>query len=145
MPEISQEELELLERYKQLGTVDQVSGSLAGLQQMMHNQTINEAAKACGFKPQVLAKLSGGLDIAIKDNKPFVKAKDGTEVELSKYAEAEWGDFLPSLKAEPAAQTQQFMPFVPQPAKGVETKPTSVKLAKAYITRTYGQQSTVNN
>ena len=145
MPEITQEEFDLLERYKQLGTVEQVSGSLAGLQRMMHTQVINEAAKACGFKPQVLAKLSGGLDIAIKDNKPFVRAKDGTETELGTYAESEWKDFMPSLKEGTVANVQsvQTMPFVPQPMKSIESKPNSLKLAKAYITRTYGQQ-TVN-
>ncbi len=142
MPEITQEEFDMLEKYKQLGTVEKVSGTLAGFQQMARSQTVNEAARICGFKPQVLDKLSSGLEIGIKDNTAFVKAQDGTEISLSDFAEAEWKDFMPSLKAEPA-QTQQFVAYVPQPAKGMESKPTGVKLVKSYIARTYGQQ-TVN-
>lgn len=144
MPEITQEELDLLENYKKLGTVDAINGTLAGFQQMTRTQTVNEAARLAGFKPQVLDKLSGGLELSVKDNNAFVRTKDG-EVALSQYAESEWKDFMPSLKAEVQTQPQQQVAFIPQPVKGIDSKPTSLKLAKSYITRTYGQpQSTVN-
>jgi len=143
MPEVSQEDFDLLANYPKLGTVEAISGTLAGFQQMARTNTVNEAAKICGFKPQVLDKLSGGLELSVKDNNAFVKTKDG-EVALGTYAESEWKDFMPSLKAEVQTQQQQVA-FIPQPVKGIDSKPTGVKLVKNYITRTYGQQqSTVN-
>lgn len=143
MPEITQEEFELFQNYKKIGTLEEIGGTLAGFQQIARSHTINEAARISGFKPQVLERLSHGLDISVKNDKAFVKAKDGTETSLSEFADNEWKDFIPSLKAE-TQQQHQTVAFVPQPAKGIESKPTSLKLARSYITRTYGQTSTVN-
>lgn len=65
-------------------------------------ETIRTAAEAHGYKAAVLTRLADGLELTIKadgkgEKHAYVVA-DGKETALDAYAEAEWADFLPSLK-----------------------------------------------
>lgn len=73
---------------------------------------VGEAATLSGYKPAVLSRLAGDLALEIRDvtengkttRRAVVVEADDRATPLSDYAEREWKDFLPALKA-PAATT----------------------------------------
>lgn len=85
-------------------------------------ESIRSAAELTGFKPSVLAKLAADLALVVvdetgKDGKPakvaHVRGEGDQSTPLTAYAEREWADFLPSLRAE-AGRT----PAGPAPRSG---------------------------
>jgi hypothetical protein len=95
-------------------------------------QTIDQAAKALGFKPAVLEKLADGLEIELKtvpktDPKtggivdsivPFVKQESGAKPLLD-FATESWKEFMPSLQEKTDAGTPfGGAPGVQYPASG---------------------------
>lgn len=140
MPEISQEDLELFNKFKELGDPDAVAAALAERQTMARSQVISEAAGLVGFKPSVLAKVSEGVEIEVKDGVAMVGEKT-----LEDYANENWTDFLPALKSE-GQQQQNGVPFVRQPVKPV-TKPANSTQAetRAYLKRTYARTAAASN
>jgi hypothetical protein len=131
MPEISQEELDKLNKYKELGEPEEISSSLSELQQASRQNVINEAASLSGFKPTVLSRLASDVEITVADGKAMVGDKD-----LETYAEENWEDFLPSLKAE-QAQPKIGMPFVKQPTKQVREVNNTKAVVSNVLKRTY--------
>jgi hypothetical protein len=106
--------------YKQLGTPGDLKKSLDAGQQFEAEaggfrkaELVRSAAEVHGFKPSVLGTLARDLDIEIaeakgKDGKPVrvavVRGEGDSKTPLTEYAEAHWADFLPSLRADPAAR-----------------------------------------
>ena len=114
------------EAYRALGAPKDVETRLKDgqahgeeLTRLKRSETLRAVADAARFKPQVLMALdaqAGGLEYEVKDetqNGQTVKVayvKDGQgQTPLSQYAEHHWVDFLPSLRAEPAAQGTRFV------------------------------------
>lgn len=135
---LSGDEAQAWEAYKALGAPKDVEAKLKEGQ--MHGEelararraeTLRTVAETARFKPSVLEALdaqAGGLEYEVKDeqqNGQTVKVayvKDGQgQTPLTQYAEKTWGDFLPSLRAEPQ---QAGTRFVQQGAGG--QPPTSV-------------------
>lgn len=133
MPEITQEELEQFNRYKELGAVDEVSNGLNERQTMARERVVNEAAGIVGFKTSVLTKLSDGVDLQIKEGVPMIG-----DVKLEDYAKENWADFLPSLKAEGGSA----VPFVRQPSKATQPTNNSNQVVSSFLKRTYGASKT---
>jgi len=137
MPEISEQDLELLETYKKIGAPDSIAEVLDERDKMKRTNTITFAADLLGYKANVLEKLAKDNDIIVQDSKAYIR--DGEEeVELSKYAEEKWGDFLPSLKAE-QPRTTESISYIPQTSVSREAKGKNGKKAAVnYIMQKYG-------
>lgn len=136
MPEITDEDLELFEQYKQIGSIDEISTTLNERAEMVRNNAITFAADNLGYKPNVLAKLAKGLDIKVVENKAYIV--DGEEeFELGKYAEENWEDFLPSLTAT-EGDKPKGVSYVSQSAVNREAKKSGKKQAVNYVLQRYG-------
>lgn len=135
MPEITDDEMALFESYKELGKIEDITSALEEGETNRRSQIEAEVASTMGWKPSVLKKLASGIELFMKKDKPFVKDGD-KETPLEEYADENWEDFLPSLKA---AGEKQTVPFVRQPTKEKEAeKNQGAKLVNAHIQRTYG-------
>lgn len=140
MPDITDKDLELFNKYKELGSPEDISTSLGEHQTMVRNKAIAEVSEIAGFKPSVLEKLGKDVEFFVKDKEAFVK-HEGKDVKLVDYANDNWKEFLPSLKAESETRTTGIVrPFVKQSAEQRETTSKSVgsKLANSYILQQYG-------
>lgn len=104
MPEITQEELDLFERYKGLGDVEEVESNLSEVPKMKFESVITKASELTGFNKKVLSKISQGLDLKVEDGNVFVGDKP-----IEDYADEEWADFLPALKGINQKQTVNFV------------------------------------
>ncbi len=133
MPEITQEELDLLTRYKTLGTPEEITGEIEEKQQMARTSLLVEAASASGYKFSVLERLTDGLDLKMQDGKAFVGDKP-----IEDYANENWQDFLPSLKQEEGDKKVKFV----QQSRAV-TKPANQfkNIASDYIKSTYAAKA----
>lgn len=129
MPEITQEELDLFNQYKGLGTPDEITGEMEEKKQLAHTSMVVEAAAASGFKFSVLERLTNGLDLKMQDGKAFIGDKP-----IEDYANENWQDFLPSLKRE---EDNKRIKFVTQ-SRAVDTpKPQFKSVVSNYIKSTY--------
>lgn len=135
MPEISQEELDLFNKYKELGEPDTISNELNAKASLERENVLQEVAAVSGFKSSVLAKLSEGLDLKVEDGVAYVG-----DVPIADYANEQWEEFLPSLKEE---KKPTGISFVRQATKSSDSK---VKLGdvNAYLKGIYGSKQTVN-
>ena len=136
MPEITDDELEVFEGYKRLGSVEEISSVINERLDMLRNTAVNLAATTLGYKPNVLAKLAGDLEIKIENDKAYILEGD-TQHELAEYAEKNWGDFLPSLVAKEEVKPSGVS-YVPQSAVQREAKSSGKKQAVSYIMQRYG-------
>lgn len=140
MPEISQEELELLKRYKSLGTVEELSTK-------EQEASVGAAAQAAGYKKTVLERLLRTLPdecfLVASENGAAIQTPEG-EVELTKFAETEWAEFLPSLKNETGAAAagaeKKPVTYIRQAAQAqpVSKATQTKKRADSYIDAHYG-------
>jgi hypothetical protein len=133
MPEITQEELDLLTRYKELGTPDEITGEIEEKQQMAHTTMVVEAAAASGFKFSVLDRLTQGLDLKMQDGKAFIGDKP-----IEDYANENWQDFLPSLKQE---EGDKKVKFVSQSRAATKPANQFKNVAVNYIKNTYAAKA----
>lgn len=138
MPEITDAELEEFNKYKQLGTVDDVTTNIGRLSTLERESVINEAAQIAGFKPSVLSRIAADVTIEVKDGKAVVGDTD-----LGDYAQEHWEDFLPSLKAT-ESQTKQAVPFVRQPSKTANEVNQSKAVVTNFLKQTYAAPKQVN-
>jgi len=129
MPEITQEELDLLNQYKGLGTPEEITGEMEEKQQLAHTSLVVDAASAYGFKFSVLERLVNGLDLKMVDGKAFIGDKP-----IEDYANENWQDFLPSLKRE---EDNKRIKFVQQSRAVDQPKPQFKDVASRYIKSTY--------
>ena len=121
---ITEEEAQELETYRALGKSSELLSRLeAGetaateLTAKRRQDALREAAEIAGYKPAVLQHLLKDLEVGVSevevDGKqarvPHVQV-DGKAVPLSEYATSNWADFLPSLQASAAAETQKSTP-----------------------------------
>lgn len=133
MPEITQEEFELFEQYKQLGSIQDLVAKQV-------DTTVTFAAEKTGFKKSVLQRLLRTLpddyNLVTSEDGVFVNTPEG-EVELSEFANQEWAEFMPSLKAQ---EERKPVPHVRQTAEARETTQKNVgkKIADNFIKQTYG-------
>jgi hypothetical protein len=137
MPEISAEELEQFNKFKAMGTPDEVENALNERNTLARQTLVSQVAQVSGFEPVVLDKLVDGLELKVEGDKAFVGDKP-----IDEYANENWSAFLPALKAANSGGStkQQTVPFVRQPVKAVEQTAASA-VAKEnvdYIKRTYG-------
>lgn len=123
---IKDEDAKLLNLYRELGDPKDVrkalaegSTSKANEARLLKERLDGEAAELHGYKPAVLKTLARDREIVIENEK--VNGKDArvayvmgvddkgqpTKTPLDKFAEAEWKEFLPSLKATRQAGTPQ--------------------------------------
>ncbi len=133
MPEITQEELDLLNKYKELGEPDAIVEAMSERDNLFRQATVGEAAFASGYKLSVLEKLTNGLELTMKDGQAFVG-----EQPIEEYANENWQDFLPALKSEDDKKTVKFV----TQSKAV-VKPTNQykNMASRYIKNTYAAKS----
>lgn len=83
---------------------DTLAGQVAEARKREHLAAV---AQAAGFKPNVLARFYGDREYELRDQTidgkavkvAFVKDDGGTFRPLAEYAEAEWADELPALRA----------------------------------------------
>lgn len=136
MPEISEQDLELFEQYKQIGSIEDISSTLNERAEMVRNNAITFAAENLGYKPNVLAKLAKGLEIKVNGDKAYIVEGD-QEHELGKYAEENWEDFIPSLTAT-AESKPNGVSYVSQSAVNREAKRSGKKQAVNYVLQRYG-------
>lgn len=140
---ISKDDAELLEQYKALGDIEtlkkqqgELTTATEELGALRKRDTLREVAEAAGFKLPVLERLGADLEFEIKEvekdgeKTKIAHVKNGDEITpLSDYAQANWADFLPSLKAEPQGQQQPPVTF-PSQSPGKSTAPQSGVLEK---------------
>ena len=132
MPEISQQDLDLFERYKQLGEPDTLETSLAEKNQLERSTTLSAVANNKGYKVSVLEKLTEGLELTVDGENVMIS---GTPIE--DYAQQNWGDFMPALQGAEVGDKKKIG-FVAQPTKPAPQNPIK-NVAKDYIKRTYAQ------
>lgn len=132
MPEITQEELDLFNKYKELGDVEAVSAELSAKQTLERENTVNEVAKLTGYKSSVLSKLASDIEFEVKEGKAYVGDKT-----VEEYAEENWADFIPALKEE---EKSNGINFVRQATKPTETKKTVSVNVTPYLKSIYGNQ-----
>jgi hypothetical protein len=130
MPEITQEELDLLNKYKGLGEPEAIESQLAEGQTLARKVSATEASFACGYKLSVLEKLTEGLDLQIKDDHAFIG-----DVPIEDYANENWQDFLPALRSEDGKKKVAFIPQNRATEKAAS--PFGKSFASDYIKRTY--------
>lgn len=145
MPEITDEEMQEFQQYRRIGTV-----------QDLQKGVFERAAHAAGFNSGPLERLFSTLPqdqftlVMGEDGKPMVKEGELDPVPLKQFAEEEWSDFLPSLKADRKdRQSTQTVQYVRQAGEQREVTAKSVgkKLADSYIMQKYGavlKSDTVN-
>lgn len=106
-------------KYRGLGKPDEIKTQLDERAELSGKVTrferaavISAVSEASGFNAKVLGTLAGDLEFEVADETVKGKAikvayvKDGDKkTPLDKYAESNWGDFLPSLKPAAAAKT----------------------------------------
>jgi len=111
---IKAEDLVLLKSYKALGTPTEIVDKGAQLSKLQKYQMVSEAATVAGMNPKVLSTLlptdatleigeATGDDGAATRIVTLVQGEDTTA--LDAYAQAQWSDFLPALKAEKEQQS----------------------------------------
>lgn len=130
-----------------LGERDQFQGELTTLRR---DALLRDVAQAAGFKPTVLKTLGGDREYEFREvevdgkpvKQPFIK--DGEEFKpLSTYAEQQWGDFLPALRATNGSEASRptgGIAWPPQPS-GAQTQ-TSNDLVGTYLERHYSLPGT---
>lgn len=133
--ELTDEEAARWERYRALGSPDDLETALRERDGLTRADLIRRAAAATGYREPVLARLSEGLTLSVEDNRARIVTEDGP-VPLREYAEREWADFLPSLKAE--AESPRT-PYVRQ--GGSDAPPPPPTVALDYVRRTYGPRT----
>jgi len=133
MPEITQEELDLLTRYKELGTVEELNGELEEKQQMARTTLLVDAAQASGYKYSVLERLTNGLELSMNEGKAFIGDKP-----IEEYANENWQDFLPSLTRE---ETDKKVKFVSQSKAATKPVNQSKNVVSRYIKNTYAAKA----
>ena len=106
---VSSAEATALKAYREMGTAKELQEKGNRLVQLEQYQMVSEAASVAGMNPKVLSKLLPGeakLEIGEATDEDgqakrvvsvLVEGKD--KIRLAKYAEANWSDFLPALKA----------------------------------------------
>lgn len=125
---LSGEEAQAWEAYKALGAPKDVEAKLREgqthgeeLARARRAETLRTVAETARFKPSVLEALdaqAGGLEYEVKDEQQngqtvkvaYVKDAQGQQKPLTQYAQERWGDFLPSLRAEPQGNGVRFVP-----------------------------------
>jgi len=133
MPEITQEEFDMLEAYKQLGSIDELSSK-------QFDTVITTAAESSGFKKTVLERLLKTLpseyNLVSSEDGVAMSTPDG-DIDLKEFAEKEWAEFMPSLKA---GEEKAPISHVRQSATPRETgkREQSKKITAAHIANTYG-------
>lgn len=147
MPEITQEELELFNKYRALGTLESVTSSLVAAQEA----ELEAVATRAGFKPKTFRKLFQSLPEGysiVRDDlgNESVKTPKG-EMSLQKFAESEWEEFLPSLKVEETEDKSAAAPkvtqFVRQPSERQGGGQSLVaKTVRQYIDNKWGSPAT---
>lgn len=125
-----------------LGERDQFQGELTTLKR---DALLRDVAQAAGFKPSVLKALGADREYEFREleidgksvKQPFVK--DGEEFKpLATYAEQQWADFLPALRATTGTEKTQpgaGVPWPPQPSS-TQTQ-TSNDLVGTYLAHQY--------
>jgi ABC-type amino acid transport substrate-binding protein len=144
---LTADEAKVYDAYAALGKPDDVKKALeanstatAELTTLKHEKHIALVAEASGFRPAVLAKLAGDLDIQVrpvKDGKPLVVVvADGAETALADYAQTNWADFLPALQAK---QGSALAPDINAGARGNGQNGSTITDAeRAVASRRYG-------
>ena len=133
MPEITQEELELLNKYKELGEPEAITTALSERDNLFRQATVGEASIASGYKLSVLEKLTNGLELTMKDGQAFVG-----EQPIEEYANENWQDFLPALKSE---EDKKTVKFVSQNKSAVKPTNQFKGVASRYIKNTYATKA----
>lgn len=130
MPEITQEELEQFNRYKELGEPDAIAQGFREREELARTATVNRVSEITGYKPSVLTTLTKDLQLKVEGDKAFVGDKP-----IDEYAKEHWADFMDSLK--PSSTT---VPFVKQPSRSsAQTSSGLSQSTRDYIRNTYGQ------
>lgn len=136
MPEITEEELETFNKYKELGDVDAISNELSAKQTLERENIVSKVAELTGFKPSVLSKLASDVEFEVREGKAYVGDKT-----VEEYADENWGDFLPSLKEE---VKNNGVNFVRQATRPNENKVKLGAGVTGYLKSIYGaNQKTV--
>ena len=145
---LTADEAKVYDAYATLGKPDDVKKALeanstatAELATLKHEKHIALVAEASGFRPAVLAKLAGDLDIQVrpvKDGQPIVVVvADGQETALADYAQTNWADFLPALTAHGA---HQLAPDINAGARGNGNGPLITDAEQKAAQRRYAAQ-----
>jgi hypothetical protein len=138
MPEITQEEFDLLESYKKLGEPEHIVDAISERNTIKRQGAIAIAAQLYSYKPTVLDKLAKDLEISVKEDAAYVVI-DGAETKLDDYANENWSDFIPSLKAEEGDKGNKGATYIVQAAgnRGGSVKKNK-KSATDFIMQKYG-------
>jgi len=102
-------DVDLLKQYKELGTREEIESKGSKLVKLQRYQMVSEAAGVAGMNTTVLNRLlpdDAKLEIGEAEDddgkaKRIVKiTREGKDsIEVGKFAEKNWSDFLPALKA----------------------------------------------
>jgi hypothetical protein len=93
--------------------------------QLERDALVAEAAAVAGYKPSVLKDRAGDLPLVVREvtedgkavKRAFVAPQGQGEQELTAYAQAQWGDYLPALVAS-QAQPRQGIAYPTTPGGG---------------------------
>ncbi len=136
MPEITEEELKQFNDYKELGSLEAINAELSAKANLERENTLNEVAQVTGYKPNVLAKLSEGLELRVEEGQAYVG-----DVPIQDYANEQWEEFLPSLKEE---AKPMGVNYVRQATKSNDRK-SPLTSASTFLKGLYGSKDTVIN
>lgn len=131
MPEISETDLELFNKYKEIGEPDAIATELNAKADLERSNTLKEVASLSGYKESVLSKLADGLELKVEDGKAFVGDKP-----IEEYANENWEDFIPSLKEEKVNGVN----FVRQASKSSAVNKLDSNV-NSYLLSIYGKSS----
>ncbi len=140
MPEINDEDFQMLHQYKQLGLVDDIKTQLIDYRKLQRATAVEDAAQNVGYNPRALDKLLGDLSVITKEvngeKKSFV-LQDDQEIDLAEYASENWAEFMPSLTTTNAAdKDNKKTGYIPQHFSSGKKKEVP-SIVQQYIQRTY--------
>lgn len=131
---LSPEEAKAWEAYKEIGkpedlkkTVEERDTLKATANRLTREAEIASIAEAHGFNPKVLIRLAGDLEFEVKEiehegkkiskTSVIIPSEDGkrtTAVALDEYADKNWKEFIPALKADTQKGSPNGTPFIQQ-------------------------------
>lgn len=146
---LSPEEASAWGAFKALGKPEEIKAQLASVPELQgklskieRDRLIDEVAAFAGWKPGVLRRMPDvdKLTFELRDEQqdgtgtkvPYVKDASGQTRKADEFGEAEWPEFMPALKAEPAKPAGT--PWIEQPSGG---KPIKKDPAASYIGKAY--------
>jgi hypothetical protein len=144
MPEITDQELELLNKYKELGNANDIERVFQEYAIVKRQLMLDQVSEVSGLNKIV-------LDDLVRDETFEIKQEDDQEIvyvlvdaqeaiPLEEYVETKWKHFLPSLLQDQQHKKEGKKVIGSQPSGKIDDRPSATKkIARDFIKNKYTQ------